>query len=101
ALIVEHLSLNRGRDLSAFLASCVFVGGLSIATAVCVWPVMLRATPDVARSLTALNAGGDPAGLKVALEWVALGLPLVGADYVLLFRFHRGKTAASGGGEGY
>ncbi|HEY3350541.1 MAG TPA: cytochrome d ubiquinol oxidase subunit II [Thermoanaerobaculia bacterium] len=93
--------LGRGWDLSAFLSSCAFVGGLSIATAVCVWPVMLRAEPDGARSLTALNAGGDPAGLKTALVWLAIGLPLVVAYYVFLFRFHRGRAVAAAEGEGY
>jgi cytochrome d ubiquinol oxidase subunit II len=93
--------LARGRDLAAFLSSCAFVGGLSVATAVCVWPAMLRATPDPARSLTALNAGGDPAGLHVALRWLAVGLPFVAAYYVFLFRFHRGKAAAAADGEGY
>lgn len=92
---------GRGRDLAAFLASCAFVAGLSVATAVCVWPVMLRATPDAALSLTAANAGGDPAGLKTALVWLALGLPLVAGYYVFLFRFHRGRATASAEGEGY
>jgi len=95
------VSLGRGRDLRAFLASCAFVGGLSVATAVCVWPVMLRATPDAARSLTALNAGGDVDGLRTALGWFAVGLPLVFGYYVFLFRFHRGKAAAAADGEGY
>ena len=92
---------RRGRDLAAFLSSCAFVAGLSVATAVCVWPVMLRATPDTALSLTAANAGGDPAGLKTALAWLAVGLPLVAAYYVFLFRFHRGRAAAAAEGEGY
>lgn len=95
------VALARGRDLAAFLASCAFVAGLSAATAVCVWPVMLRAEPYAARSLTALNAGGDPAGLRVALVWLAVGLPLVAAYYVFLFRFHRGRAAAAAEGEGY
>ncbi len=62
---------------------------------------MLRATPDAALSLTADNAGGDPAGLKTALTWLAIGLPLVAAYYVFLFRFHRGRAAAAAEGEGY
>ena len=92
---------GRGRDLPAFVSSCVFVGGLSVATAVCAWPVMLRAAPEPARSLTAANAGGDPAGLATALVWLGFGLPLVAAYYVFLFRFHRGKAVAAGEGDGY
>jgi cytochrome d ubiquinol oxidase subunit II len=95
------LALARGRDLAAFLASGAFIAGLSMATAACVWPVMLRSESDPARSLTATNAGGDPVGLRAALVWLAVGLPLVAAYYVFLFRFHRGKAAAAAGGEGY
>lgn len=95
------VALARGRDRAAFVSSCAFVAGLSVATAVCVWPVMLRAEPDGARSLTALNAGGDPAGLRTGLAWLAIGLPLVAAYYVFLFRFHRGKATAAAEGEGY
>ena len=94
-------SLARGRELHAFLASCAFLAGLSIATAVCVWPVMLRGTPDVSLSLTAANAGGDPEGLAIALRWFFVGLPLVAAYYVFLFRHNRGKAAAAAEGEGY
>ena len=75
--------------------------GLSVATAVCVWPVMLRAAPGPSRSLTAANSMGDPAGLATALVWLAIGLPLVAAYYVFLFRFHRGRAAAAEEGEGY
>jgi cytochrome d ubiquinol oxidase subunit II len=95
------LFLPRGRGLSAFLSSSAFLAGLSIATAVCVWPVMLRSVPDPALSLTAANAGGDPEGLAVALRWFLVGLPLVAAYYVVLFRHNRGKASAAAEGEGY
>ncbi len=100
-LLGAFLLLARGADLPAFLASCAFVASLSVATAVCVWPVMLRGAPDAARSLTALNAGGDAEGLRKALVWLSVGAPLVAVYYVFLFRFHRGKAAAAAEGEGY
>ena len=62
---------------------------------------MLRGTPDASLSLTAANAGGDPAGLAVALRWFFVGLPLVAVYYVFLFRHNRGKAAAAADGEGY
>ena len=95
------VSLARGRELHAFAASSAFLAGLSIATAACVWPVMLRATSDAALSLTAANAGGDPEGLRVGLGWFAVGLPLVAAYYAFLFRHYRGKAVAAAEGEGY
>jgi len=93
--------LARRRDLSTFLGSSAFLAGLSTATAACVFPVMLRAVPDPALSLTAFDSGGDPAGLKTALRWLAMGLPLALFYLAVVFRLHRGRAAASSEGEGY
>jgi cytochrome bd-type quinol oxidase subunit 2 len=93
--------LRGGRDVAAFLGSCAFLGGLSVATAVIVFPVMLRAIGDPLLSLTAENAGGDPAGLRTALGWFAVGFPLALFYFVLVHRLHRGKAVAAADGEGY
>ncbi len=100
-LVVLFRSLRGRGDFAAFLGSCTFLAGLSITAAVCVFPVMLRATGDPSLSLTARNAGGDPAGLKTALGWFVVGLPLVVAYFVLVLRIHRGKAVAAADGEGY
>ena len=100
-LIVVFAGLARGRELPAFLGSCAFLAGLSIATAACVFPTMLRASGGDALSLTADNSGGDPRGLSTALGWFSLGLPLVAAYFVIVYRLHRGKAAAAADGEGY
>jgi cytochrome d ubiquinol oxidase subunit II len=93
--------LRGKRDFAAFLGSCSFLAGLSAATAVCVFPVMLRAIGDPSLSLTAQNAGGDPAGLKTALGWFVVGLPLALFYFGLVHRLHRGKAVADADGEGY
>jgi cytochrome d ubiquinol oxidase subunit II len=95
------LGLSRERDLATFIGSSAFLAGLSTATAACVFPVMLRAVPDPALSMTAFNSGGDPAGLKTALRWLLLGLPLALFYFVVVFRLHRGKAEASPEGQGY
>ena len=100
-LAVAFVGLARGRELSAFLGSCVFLAGLSFATAACVFPTMLRATSDAALSLTAYNSGGDPAGLRTALLWFSVGFPLAISYFVLVFRLHRGKAVAAAEGDGY
>jgi len=92
---------SRGRDRAAFLGSCSFLAGLSMATAACVFPVMLRSLSNPALSLTAHNAGGDPEGLRTAVGWLVIGLPLVVLYYVIVFRLHRGKAVAAADGEGY
>lgn len=93
--------LSRGRQLAAFLGSSAFLAGLSLATAACSFPVLLRARGDDALSLTTQNAGGDPAGLRTALVWLSVGVPLAVFYFVTIFRLHRGKAAPARDGEGY
>lgn len=100
-LLWVFVGLARERELPAFLGSCAFLSGLSIATAACVFPTMLRATGGEALSLTAENSGGDPRGLRTALGWFFLGLPLVVAYGATVYRLHRGKAVAAADGEGY
>ena len=83
------------------MGSSAFLAGLSTATAACVFPVMLRAIPDPALSMTAFNSGGDPAGLKTALRWLILGLPLALFYFVVVLRLHQGKSDTAPEGEGY
>jgi cytochrome d ubiquinol oxidase subunit II len=100
-LVTVFAASSRGRDRAAFLGSCSFLAGLSTATAACVFPVMLRSISDAALSLTAYNAGGDPAGLRTAVGWLAAGLPLAVVYLFIVFRVHRGKAVAAAEGEGY
>jgi len=91
----------RRRALAAFLGSCGFLTGMLVATATCLYPVMLRATGDPALSITAQGGGATAAGLRTALGWWSLGFPLVVVYFAVLFRIHRGKAVAAGDGEGY
>ena len=100
-LVSVFAGYARGKDLAPFLGSCAFLAGLSTATAACVFPTMLRATGGEALSLTAVNAAGDPGGLKTALGWFSVGLPLAVFYIVIVHRLHRGKAAAAAEGEGY
>ncbi len=92
-------ALPHGRDLPAFLGSCAFLAGLSFATAACVFPTMLRASGSQALSITAYTAGGDPRGLRIALVWFAVGLPLAIVYLAIVLRLHRGKVVPAE--EGY
>jgi cytochrome d ubiquinol oxidase subunit II len=100
-LVGVFVGLARGNDRAAFLGSCAFLAGLSTATAACVFPVMLRSSGDPALSMTADNSGGDPNGLRTALGWFSVGMPLAILYFVFLFRLHRGKAAVAADGEGY
>jgi cytochrome d ubiquinol oxidase subunit II len=93
-------SLRRGADRAAFFGSTAFLLGLMAATATSVFPVMLRSV-DAAPSLTAFTAGNDADGLKTALRWWLVGIPLVVLYFAIQFRVHAGKATAAREGEGY
>ena len=77
------------------------LAGMLMTTAVSLYPVMLRAVPDAGRSITAFNGSNDAAGLRTALGWWVIGIPLAIGYFVLLFRLHRGKALAASKREGY
>ena len=60
-----------------------------------------RATGGDALSITAYMGGADEAGLRTAIRWFAVGLPLALMYLVVVFRLHRGKAVAARDGEGY
>jgi len=100
-ILLVFPALRGGRDRAAFLASSAFVGGLSLATAACMYPVLLRASGSPDLSLTTQNSAGDSSGLAIALSWFAVAMPLVLASLVLVWRLHRGKVASGSEGESY
>ncbi len=100
-LAAVFMGLGRGRALMAFLGSSAWITGMLVATASCLFPVMLRAVPDPALSITAYTAGGAADGLRAATGWWVIGFPIAIAYFVVLFRLHRGKVAAAREGEGY
>lgn len=100
-MLAVYLGLRRGRFVVAFVGSSCFLAGLLGATAASIFPVMLRAVPDPALSITAYAAANDDAGLRVALGWWSLGFPLAIAYFVVLIRLHRGRAVAAADGEGY
>lgn len=93
--------LRSRRDLTAFLGSCAFLTGMLVATAACIFPVMLRSVGGAGQSLTAYNASVPAANLRIAFSWWILGFPLAILYFVILFRLHRGKVVAATGREGY
>jgi cytochrome d ubiquinol oxidase subunit II len=100
-LATAIVAIRRGRELASFLGSCAFLAGMLGATAAGLFPVLLRSAEDPSRSLTAFAASNDALGLRVALGWLAIGLPLALGYFTIVFRMHRGKAVAAVKGEGY
>jgi cytochrome bd ubiquinol oxidase subunit II len=100
-IVLVLVELRRGGYLGAFLGSCAFLLGVIGASAASYFPVMLRATGGDALSITAYTGGGDEGGLRIAIRWFLVGLPLALAYLVVVLRLHRGKAVAARDGEGY
>jgi len=100
-IVVVFRRLRRPGAVGGFLGSCAFLLGTIGASAASYFPVMLRATGGDALSMTAYTGGADEAGLRTALKWFLVGLPLALAYLVVVFRLHRGKAIAARDGEGY
>lgn len=92
--------LGRGAGRRAFFGTSAFLVGLMAATATAIFPVMLRAVGGAGASITAQAAGNDTYGLRTALGWWLVGIPLVITYFVIQFRVHRGTVAAPADGEG-
>jgi cytochrome d ubiquinol oxidase subunit II len=91
-LVTSAAARRAGRELTAFLGSAAFLLGLLAATAASVYPVMIRAADDAARSLTALNASAGPRSLALGLYWWPAGALIAVVYFAVLFRLHRGKA---------
>jgi cytochrome bd ubiquinol oxidase subunit II len=100
-LATSFLARRAGRELAAFLGSCAFLAGLLAASALAMYPTLIRALPDETLSLSAQNSAAGPESLAQGLWWWPLGFLLALAYAMLLFRLHRGKAHAASEGEGY
>jgi cytochrome d ubiquinol oxidase subunit II len=95
--VFHFLKREQERDLAAFLSSSAFLLGVLGATMVGNYPFWLRSTLDPAHSLTAVNAAARMHALQVGVVWWTIGIILVGAYFVHLFRSFRGKANADAG----
>jgi cytochrome d ubiquinol oxidase subunit II len=91
---VALLSLARGREPRAFLASCAFIASILGATAAVLFPALLPSSVDPAYTLDAYAAAAGERSLSLGLLWFIPGLVLAVAYFVNLFRRMRGKAKA-------
>jgi cytochrome d ubiquinol oxidase subunit II len=92
--VFHFLRREEERDLAAFVSSSAFLLGLLGAMMAGNYPFWLRSTLDAADGLTAENAAATTHALQAGLAWWAIGIILVGAYFVLLYRSFRGKAVA-------
>ena len=86
------VSLKDRRFGRAFLASSVAIAAQIGLAAVALFPRLVPARPDLARSLTIYNAASTPRTLTTMLIIVLVGMPFVVAYTAIIYRVFRGKT---------
>ncbi|HTT23814.1 MAG TPA: cytochrome d ubiquinol oxidase subunit II [Candidatus Sulfotelmatobacter sp.] len=96
--VMMHAMLKRS-DRNAFLASCAYIVGMLVGAAFALYPVVLPASTDPARSLTIYNTSAGHHGLSIGLVWWAFGMILAFGYFFFVYRMFRGKVRL--GGEGY
>jgi len=92
--VFHFLKREQERDLAAFLSSSAFLLGVLGATMTGNYPFWLRSTLDPAHGLSAENAAAKMHALQVGVVWWTIGILLIGAYFVHLFRSFRGKACA-------
>jgi cytochrome d ubiquinol oxidase subunit II len=92
-LVLARRETAMGRDVRAFLSSCLFLAGLLGSAVFGLFPYALLSSADPARSLTVVAAASAAVGLRVALTWWIPGMLLVTGFFVFLYRNFAGRVA--------
>jgi cytochrome d ubiquinol oxidase subunit II len=92
AAIVLATGLLRGRPDLGFVGSAGTLFTLLGTAAAARWPVLLRSSLEPSLSLDAFAAATGHHGLRVALTWTMVGLPLACGYFIFLARLFRGKV---------
>ena len=99
ALAVMIRAIRKRQEKTAFVASAMYIVGMLVGAAFALYPVVLPASTDPARSLTIYNASAAHHGLTVGLTWWIVGMILALGYFFFLFRMFKGKVQIEG--EGY
>ena len=96
--VMMHAMIRRS-EKTAFLASSAYIVGMLVGAAFALYPVVLPASTDPARSLNIYNAAAGRHGLAVGFIWWSLGMILALGYFFFVYRMFRGKVRLEG--EGY
>jgi len=89
---------RREADHVVFVGGALLLAGLLGATAVGLYPTLLRSTLAPAASITADSALSAPYGLSVAIIWWPIAAALAAGYVVFTFRGHRERVRSGGDG---
>jgi cytochrome bd ubiquinol oxidase subunit II len=98
SLVIMLTATRKGKEMQAFLASCLYITGMLVGAVFALYPVILPASTDPAYSLTIHNSAAGHHGLTVGLVWWTMGMVLTVGYFVFVYRMFRGKVQLEGGG---
>jgi len=87
------------RAAKAFLASCLFLGGMLAATAFGLYPFVLPSNLDPALGLSIYNSAASDEGLRKALIWWIPGTLLAGTYSIFVYSHFAGRAGDAYGPE--
>jgi cytochrome d ubiquinol oxidase subunit II len=98
SLVAVPVALRAGRAGVAFVASSAAIASSTGLAGVSLYPWLVPSSTDLAFSLDVYNAASTPRTLSTMLVIALIGMPLVIAYTIVIYRVFRGKVKA---GEGY
>ncbi len=84
--------MHHGREMRAFLSSSITMLLLLLLFGIGMFPELIHARPDPELSMTAFNASSSQLTLKTMLILAAIGMPLVLAYTIHIYRVFQGKV---------
>jgi cytochrome bd ubiquinol oxidase subunit II len=101
SLLAVSFYHRRGRERDAFLGSCAYLIFMLVGAAFALYPRVLPASNDPARSLTIHNTATGPYSMKGGLVWWTFGMLIAIGYFVFVYRMFRGKVKLEGGEHAY
>ena len=98
SLVMILVASRQGKEIHAFLASCIYITGMLVGAVFALYPVVLPASTDTAYNLTIYNSAAGHHGLTVGLVWWSIGMVLTLGYFFYVYRMYRGKVQLEGGG---
>lgn len=93
-LLGMRIASARGRDLSAFLCSSLYLTGMLTSVTFGVYPYVLPSNAAPGTALTVTNAAAAEYGLWIGLWWWIPGMLLAGVYSFIVYRHFAGKAAS-------
>ena len=89
---------RKGRELSAFLSSCLYIVAVLCGAAFALYPNLLPSSDDPANAITIQNAAAGDLSLSAGFLWWGAGMVIAVGYFVLVYTMFKGKVQAGSGG---